>query len=75
MRSMSESHWWYLFYKEVKSSDYTYQPRLEFDNYKTRLKSGIFECISWLNGSLFGVMIEVIWMRVETYQMAPISPL
>jgi hypothetical protein len=30
------------------------QPGLEFDNFKPWLKSGIFECISWLNGSCFG---------------------
>jgi hypothetical protein len=27
---------------------------LEFDNFKPRLKRGIFKCISWLNGSFFG---------------------
>jgi hypothetical protein len=27
---------------------------LDFDNFKPRLQSGIFECISWLNGSFFG---------------------
>jgi hypothetical protein len=31
----------------------TLQPGLEFDNFKPRLKSGIFKCISWLNGSFF----------------------
>ncbi len=31
----------------------TQQPGLEFDNFKPRLKSGIFKCISWLNGSFF----------------------
>ncbi len=31
----------------------TLQPGLEFDNFKPRLKSGIFKCISWLNGSSF----------------------
>ncbi len=31
----------------------TLQTGLEFDNFKPRLKSGIFKCISWLNGSLF----------------------
>ncbi len=30
------------------------QPGLVFDNFKPRLKSGIFNCISWLNGSFFG---------------------
>jgi hypothetical protein len=32
----------------------TLQPGLEFDNLKPRLKSGIFKCISWLNGSFLG---------------------
>ncbi len=32
----------------------TLQPGLEFDNFKTQLKSCIFKCISWLNGSFFG---------------------
>jgi hypothetical protein len=32
----------------------TLRPGLEFDNFKPRLKSGIFKCISWLDGSLFG---------------------
>ncbi len=32
----------------------TLQPGLEFDNFKLRLKSCIFICISWLNGSFFG---------------------
>jgi hypothetical protein len=49
---MSENHWWYLFHKEVKSRDFI-QPGLEFDSFKPRLKSGIFKCISWLNGSFF----------------------
>ncbi len=30
------------------------QPGLEFDSFKPRLKSCIFKCISWLNGSIFG---------------------
>ncbi len=32
----------------------TLQPGLEFDNFKPRLESGIFKCISWLNGLFFG---------------------
>ncbi len=32
----------------------TPQPGLEFDNFKPRLKSCIFKCISWLNCSFFG---------------------
>ncbi len=40
----------------------TLQPGLEFDNFKPRLKICIFKYISWLNGSLFG-MIGVFWKR------------
>ncbi len=36
----------------------TLQPGLEFGNFKPRLKSCIFECISWLNGSFFGGVFE-----------------
>ncbi len=32
----------------------TLQRGLEFDNFQQRLKSGIFKCISWVNGSFFG---------------------
>ncbi len=32
----------------------TLQPGLEFDYFKPWLESGIFKCISWLNGSFFG---------------------
>jgi hypothetical protein len=42
----------------------TVQPSLEFDNFKSRLKTDIFKCISWLNGLLLlGVMIRVFWKR------------
>jgi hypothetical protein len=37
-----------------RSGDETLQPGLVFDNFKPWLKSGIFKCISWLNGSFFG---------------------
>jgi hypothetical protein len=37
----------------------TLQPGLEFDIFIPRLKSGIFKCISWLNGSFLWVMIGV----------------
>ncbi len=33
---------------------YILQPGLGFDNFKPRLKTGIFKCITWLDGSLFG---------------------
>jgi hypothetical protein len=32
----------------------TLQPGLAFDNFKPQLKSSIFKCISWLNGSFLG---------------------
>ncbi len=41
----------------------TLQPGLEFDNFKPRLKSGIFKCIFWLNVFLYWVMIGVFWKR------------
>jgi hypothetical protein len=53
MSSMSESPWWYCIYCTKKWRAETLQPVLEFDNFKPRLKSGIFKCISWLNGSFF----------------------
>jgi hypothetical protein len=51
------------------------RPGLKFDNFKPRLESGIFKCISWLNDSFFesddrGFLKE----GVKTYLMAPISP-
>jgi hypothetical protein len=51
------------------------QHGLEFDNFKPRLKSGIFKCISWLNGSCFGGYDRGFLNEwVKTYQMAPMSP-
>jgi hypothetical protein len=35
------------------------EPGFEFDNFKPRLKSRIFKCISWLNGYFFGGDDEV----------------
>jgi hypothetical protein len=32
----------------------TLQPGLVFDNFKARLESCIFKCISWLNGPFLG---------------------
>jgi hypothetical protein len=49
---------------------------LEFDNFKSPLKSGIFKRISWLNDSFFGV--DDLGFRkegVKTCLMAPISHL
>ncbi len=53
----------------------TLQPGLESDNFKPRLKICIFNCISWLNGSLFGDDGRgFLREEVETYQMTPVSP-
>jgi hypothetical protein len=41
----------------------TPQPGLEFDNFKPRLRSGIFKCISWLNSLFLGAMNGVFWKR------------
>jgi hypothetical protein len=41
----------------------TLQSGLEFDNFKPRLESGIFDCIFWLNGSFLGMMMGVFWKR------------
>jgi hypothetical protein len=49
---MSESHWWYLFHKEVKSRDFTTWFR--FCDFKPQLESSIFKSIFWLNGSILG---------------------
>ncbi len=51
MSSMSESHWWYLFHKEVKSWVSTTWFRIW--QFQTTAKSSIFKCIFWLNGSFF----------------------
>ncbi len=57
MSSVPGSHWWHLFYKKWRAE--TLQLGLKFDNFKPLLESGIFKCISWLNGSFLGVMIPV----------------
>ncbi len=49
---------------------------MEFDNFKPRLKSGIFKCISLLNGSFFGGDDrDFLKEGVKIYQTAPMSPL
>ncbi len=54
----------------------TIQPGLEFDNFKHRCESGIFKCISWLNGSFFGSYDRGFLKEgVKTYLMTPMSPL
>jgi hypothetical protein len=53
----------------------TLQPGLELDNFKPRLKSDIFKCISWLNGLLFrGDDQGFLKVGVMTYLRAPMSP-
>jgi hypothetical protein len=45
-------------------------------HFKPRLESGIFKCISWLNGSFFGGEDQSFLKQgVKTYLMAPTSPL
>jgi hypothetical protein len=49
---MSERYWWYLFLQRSEELR-LYNHGLEFDDFELWLKSGIFKCISWLNGSFF----------------------
>jgi hypothetical protein len=50
----------------------TPQPGLEFDNFKPRLKNGIFNCIFWLNGSFFNGD-DRGYMKVRAYrELGPI---
>jgi hypothetical protein len=64
------------FYFTKKWRAETLQPGLEFDNFKPRLKSVVFKCISLLNGSFLRVMIGVFWKsEVKTFVMVPMSPL
>ncbi len=52
-----------------------YNSGLEFDNIKSRLKSSIFKCISWLIGSFFGGDDRgFLKEMVRTYLMTPMSP-
>jgi hypothetical protein len=48
---MSENHYFFLFENKWRAE--TQQPVLKFDSFNSCLKSGIFKCISWLNGSFF----------------------
>ncbi len=74
----SESHWWYLLHKEVKSWDSTIWFRI-WQNQTPGLKavSSKFKCIytggtvSFLGGDDQGFL----WEGVMTYLMAPLSPL
>ncbi len=74
MSFMSESLWWYLFLKKVKSWDST--TWLEFYNFKPRLKSNIFNCISGLDSSLLGGRCSVLFGRgsQDLFIMAPMPP-
>jgi hypothetical protein len=46
------------------------------ENLEPMLNSGIFKCISWLNGSFFGGDDwGFVKKGVKAYSMAPISPL
>ncbi len=54
----------------------TSQPDLEFDNFKSWLKSSIFKFISWLNVTFLWMMIGgVLKVGGKTYLMAQNSPL
>ncbi len=74
MNAMSESHWWFLFHKEVKSWGSTTCFRI-WPFQILGLK--IFKCISWLNGFFFvgGDYQYFLKERVKTYLMTSMSPL
>ncbi len=76
MSSMSESRWWcLLLYFTKKWRAETQQHSSGFANFKPRFESGIFKCISWLNGSFFeGDDRGFLREGVNIYQMAPMSP-
>jgi hypothetical protein len=59
LSSTSETHAGFYFRK--KWTDEILQPGLEFDNFKPQLKSGIFNCISWLNCLFLREIIEAFW--------------
>jgi hypothetical protein len=67
-------NWRHLFHKKKWRPD-TLQPGLEFDNFKPRIKSGMFKCISWLYSSFLGAMIGVLWKwesePIYWYQFCP----
>jgi hypothetical protein len=43
-----------IYFTRKGRADETLQPGLKYDNFKSRLKSCIFKCFSWLKGSSFG---------------------
>ncbi len=54
----------------------TLQPGFDIYKFNPQLKSCIFECISWLNGSFFvGDDRGILKEGVKTFLMAPMSPL
>jgi hypothetical protein len=70
LRSMSESQWSIYFTNNWTAE--TLKRGLEFDNFKPRLKSGIFKCISWLNRSYFlVVMIKFSEEGSQAYLVVP----
>jgi hypothetical protein len=75
MSSTSESRLWYTgidFTKKWRAE--TLQPGLDLDNFKPRLTSGILNCISWLNSSIFGANdCSFLNDGVKAYLMATTS--
>jgi hypothetical protein len=72
MSFMWESHCWYYFTRKWRAE--TLQRGLEFANFKPRLESGIFKCITWLDSFFFsdrGFLKEAI----KTYLIALVLPL
>ncbi len=63
--NVRNSGWWYLFdyFAEKWIAESPATAGLENDNFKLRLKIGIFKYISWLNGLFVGVMIGIVWKR------------
>jgi hypothetical protein len=52
MSSMLGSHW--EIYFTGKWTQETLQPGSKFDDFKRCLEIGLFKCVSWLNGWVFG---------------------
>jgi hypothetical protein len=74
MSSMPQRHWWYLSHKEVRSWGFT--TWLKIWKSIPQLKSGIFKCFSWLNGSFFaGNDRGFLKEGVKPYRKTPMSPL
>ncbi len=72
--SMSASHWWHLFHKNVKTWDSI--SWFKIVKSQPRCKVGNFECMSWRNSFFSGVGHRGFLKEgVNTYLMAPISSL